>query len=213
MLYHCRRGGTECIVGSIGLVTESMKWWYLSELCFIICLCWVDACHDNEKNYEKESELSNTSSSCLWDPIISNWNWSIMNEHARLILQHRTRGGKKVPLFEGCCEASVSAKPKALDMWRRSAYADDSQKFSLQKDLLYICFYWVWTKPKPNAECGHTVWCFSCSVLFSLWFGEDVNIFSLWHFRLKQYLTFLPVIWILLWVDRLVMYSSILCRS
>lgn len=65
----------------------------------------------------------------------------IMNEHARLILQHRTGGGKKVPLFEGHSKASVSAKPKALDMWRQFAYAGESQKFSLQKDLLYICLY------------------------------------------------------------------------
>lgn len=59
---------------------------------------------------------------------------------------------KKVPLFEGHCKASVSAKPKALDMWMQFAYADASQKFSLQKDLLYIYLYYVWTKPKHNSE-------------------------------------------------------------
>lgn len=40
-------------------------------------------------------------------------------------------GKKKVPLFEGHCKASVSAKPNALDMSVQFAYADALQKMLL----------------------------------------------------------------------------------
>lgn len=82
-----------------------------------------------------------------------------------------------------------------------NAYEDAWQKFSIQKDLfcVSVCMKFGANQNITQRRCCHTVWWFNCSVLFSLWFGEDLNLLQLksslcgiFVFKM-QYLTFLFV--------------------